>query len=244
VLAPDDVVAVDFFEREGAGELFGDEVDDVVHLGRGAEESGEGGDGAVADTAGDDVVEHRQVGVDVEREPVAGAAARDLHSDRGHLRTAGPHTGEARFRLRVDSETRQRRDDDRLQPADVGQDISLPVAPARQREDRVADELPGAVVRDVAAAVGPHELGSDGSGRDEDVAEIGTRTERVHVGMLEQQQVVVGAALVEPALERVGVAIRDAPEPTCLQGGPTHVSSASQSRVSRISFIRRRNAAA
>ena len=61
-------------------------------------------------------------------------------------------------------------------------------------EDRVADELPGTVVGDVAAAVGAHELGADVGRRHEHVAEVGAHAERVHVRVLEQQQVVVGAS--------------------------------------------------
>ena len=69
-------------------------------------------------------------------------------------------------------------------PATVGSD-----------EDRVADELAGAVVGDVAAAVGLHQLGADLGRRHEQVAQVGPHAERVDVRVLEQQQVVVGASV-------------------------------------------------
>jgi hypothetical protein len=59
------------------------------------------------------------------------------------------------------------------------------------------------------------------------------------VGVLEQQQVVVGRAGEQAVLEGVRVAVGDPPQPA----DPQHYSSASQSRVSMISRSRSRNAA-
>ena len=63
-------------------------------------------------------------------------------------------------RARLDAEVGERADEHRLERAHVGDDVAQTVAPRRQRDDRVADELTGAVVRDVAAAVGADELGA------------------------------------------------------------------------------------
>src|SRR5262249_49621087 len=84
-----------------------------------------------------------------------------------------------------------------------------------------------------------HELGADRRRIAQDVREICTRTQRVDVRMLLQEEVVVGGAFVERALQRFGVAVRDRAEPTGVQRRHGHASSASQSRVSstlRISF--------
>jgi hypothetical protein len=99
------------------------------------------------------------------------------------------------------------------------------------------------VVGDVAAAVDVEQLGADGRGIHEHVRRVGLRPERVDVRVLEQQQVLVFGALVQRALQHVGLAVRDPPEPTRLQVAG-HASSASQSRVSSTSRIALRNDAA
>ena len=82
-----------------------------------------------------------------------------------------------------------------LDRAHVGDGVGHAAAPlAGHGEDRVADELAGPVVGDVAAPVGAHQLGADrrrvGTST---LAEVGPGAERVDVRVLEQQQVVVGA---------------------------------------------------
>ena len=79
--------------------------------------------------------------------------------------------------------------------------------------DRVADELARPVVGDVAPAVGADEVGADVGGRDEHVAEVGAHAERVYVGVLEQQEVVVGAALEQRPLQVVGLGVGNGAEP-------------------------------
>src|SRR5262249_56266022 len=71
---------------------------------------------------------------------------------------------------------------------------------------------------------------------------VGRLAERVHVRVLEQQQVVVGGALEQGPLELVGLPVRDPPEPADAQ--PTHASSASQSVPWIVSFMPWRKAAA
>ena len=48
----------------------------------------------------------------------------------------------------------------------------------------------------------------------QDVSRVGANTQRVHVRMLEQEQVVVGSVVEQAVLERVGVAVADPTEPT------------------------------
>ena len=213
-LAPHDVLALDVGVAELLGEPGDDAVDDVAHVGRAAEHARERGHALVADAARNDVREHREIGIDVEREPVAGAPVGDPHADRRDLLVADPHAGEpVGARSGLDTEIGERGDEHRLEPAHVRDDVALAGAPLGERDDRVADELPGPVVGDVAAAVGPHELGAHRLGRHEHVGEIGARPERVHVRVLLQEQVVVGRARVQPALQRLGLAVRHPPQP-------------------------------
>ena len=139
--------------------------------------------------------EERQVGVDVEGEAVHRAPADVADPDGGDLAIVDPDAREL-----VDgggagqAEIGERADEHLLEGVDVRRRVG-DTGDGRQGEDRVADELARSVVGDVAAAVGLDELGADLGGRHEDVAQVGPHTERVHVRMLEQQQVVGGAVL-------------------------------------------------
>lgn len=96
------------------------------------------------------------------------------------------------------------------------------------------------MVGDVAAPVGAHHLGAQGLGVDEEVVEGAAGAQGDDVGVLQQQQVVVGRVSEEPPLEGVRVGVGHPPQPPDAQ----HYSSASQSRVSMISRSRARNATA
>ena len=110
-----------------------------------------------------------EIGVDVEREAVTGAAARDLHADRGDLLVTDPHAGIPRLTVRGDTELGERVDEHAFERAHVRDDVAQAVAPVGQRDDRVADELTGPVIRDVAAAIRAHELGADARRRHQHV---------------------------------------------------------------------------
>ena len=120
-----------------------------------------------------------------------------------------------------------------FEPAHVRDDVAQPVAPLGERHDRVADELAGAVVGDVAAAVGVHELGADRRRRHEHVRRVGARCRacrragaRAAAGSRRR------ARSCSARCSAVGLAVRDAPEPAHPQRRERHASSASQSRVS------------
>ena len=102
--------------------------------------------------AGVDRGEARQIGGDVQREPVQRHPAFDRHANRGELALGGgvPDAGPARLARPREPEPRQRLDQRLLEVAQVDVQIALVLA---QQEDRVADELAGAVVGDVAAAL-------------------------------------------------------------------------------------------
>ena len=193
------------------------------------------------------MTEHREVGVDVEGEAVPCPPARDLDADRGDLLVAHPHPGEPAVHRRLHAEIGERVDEHPLERAHVRDDVARALAPLRQRDDRVADELTRAVVRDVAAAVGVHEIGADRRRRHEHVRRVGACAERVDVGVLEQEQVVITGSLVERPLECVGIRVRDAAEPSCPERHPRgrgQSSSDAQSWCSIRSRIAPRNAAA
>ena len=79
VFAPHDVLAFHHAVGEVPGEPRHDRVDDRPQVGRGSEHLRERRDTTIGDAARDDVVEHPEIGIDVERESVPGTATGNLH---------------------------------------------------------------------------------------------------------------------------------------------------------------------
>ena len=123
----------------------------------------EGRYGAVGDAAGDDVVEVAEIGGDVEGEAVGGDGLGDVDADGGDFLFAdgaageGPDAGEFADALGGDAEIFAGEDEGFFHEADEvdGAEVRAAFAGevAAEVEDGVADELAGAVVGDVAAAV-------------------------------------------------------------------------------------------
>ncbi|MEJ7720891.1 MAG: hypothetical protein WKF58_10780 [Ilumatobacteraceae bacterium] len=91
------------------------------------------------------------------------------------------------------------------------------------RQDRVADELAGSVVRDVAATVDGDELGTDGGRLAPQVRrQVGAAPVREDVRMLQQQQVVLAPVAEQRRLHRQRLPIRHPPQPS----HPQHLRSA------------------
>jgi hypothetical protein len=239
-----DGLAVDGLVAERRREARDHGVEDRPRVGFVAQKLRERRHAAVGDAARDDVVEHREVGIDVEGEAVARAPTCDLDADRGDLLGVDPHAGEPRLGVGFDPEIGQRADEHGLELAHVGHDIAETVAPRGKRDDRIADELARAVIGDVAAAVGVHELRTHGVGRDEHVLAVGARPERVDVRVLEQEQVVVAGLAMQRALEVVRLRVGHPAQLAHPQPVRAQSSSASQSRVSRSVRTAFRNAAA
>ena len=223
LVPPDDVGPVDRTGPPALGGAGGDGVDHLAHR-HGEALGGERGHGLVGDAARDDVAEHRQVGIHVEGEAVHRAAAADADTDRADLARPvrlrrHPHpwvVGQATDV--VEAEVSQHVDHEGLDGDHVGFAVrQTTAAPAGDREDRVADQLSRPVVGDVAASVGPDELGAHLSRRAEQVPEVAAHAERVDVRVLEQEQVVVDTLGEQPPLERVGVAVADPPQPADVQ---------------------------
>ena len=108
------------------------------------------GHAPVGDAARHDQVELREVGVHVEREAVARDPARDADADGRELVRRRPRRRSAPARaLGRDAEVGRRPDQHLFEVAHVAVHVAA-IRP--QIDDRIADELAGTVVGDVAAA--------------------------------------------------------------------------------------------
>ncbi len=214
-------------------------------------------DRPVGDAARNDVLAQvAHVGGDVEGKAVHGSTAGQPNTDGGDLarhRAVGvdPDAGVVTQPPGVrEPELAEAVDDHLLDRADVRDGVGEPAATRpmlrRQGQDRIADELAGSVVRHVAAPVHADERGADGSRVDQDVGlEVGPRPVREHVGVLEQQQVLLVPVGEERLLQPERLGIADAPEPPHPQRpGRSGHSSADQSRLSSTCLIFTRKPAA
>ncbi len=125
--------------------------------------------------------------------------------------------------------------------------------PVADVDDRIADELSGTVVRDVATALDGDQFGADRGGLATQVrGEVGPSTVGEHVRVFQQQQVLAVAVFEQRRLNRQRLAIGHSTQPPDAQRGGGHAdadrperqSSVDQSLVSRISLTRARNRAA
>jgi len=82
----------------------------------------------------------------------------------------------------------------------------------RDGQYRITHQLTGTVVGDVAAAIGGDQFGAQIFGGHQQVGRGSPHSEGIHVGMLEQNQVVVARSHQGP-LQGVGVAVTDTPQP-------------------------------
>ena len=83
----------------------------------------------------------------------------------------------------------------------------------RYVDDRIADELTGSVVRDVAAPIRAHERRANALGVDEHMLGTGAHAERVHVRVLEEEQPRLSPSPVQLVLQIEGEPVLDHPEP-------------------------------
>ncbi len=238
------VLAFEALVAELGGEALDDPVDDVEHRGAGPEQLGDRRDALVANPAGDDPLEHRQVRIDVQGEPVAGPVPGDPDANGGDLLVADPDAGPPVDAPGRDAEVGERADEDLLELAHVSDDVADPGAGSGDGDDRVADQLAGPVVGDVAAPVGLHQPRADRGRGDEHVGRVGAGAEGEDVVVLEQQESVDRAPSVEGPLEEVCFVVADVSEPSDPQQVSAQASSASQLRVSRSVRSASRNEAA
>ncbi len=219
-------------------------VDDLAHLDVDTLLA-ERRDRPVADAARHDVLAQvGHVGGDVEGEAVHRPPALETHADGADLARVGsggvdPHPGIFGETAGADAERGEGVDDHLLDVADVAGGIEL----VGDGEDRIADELARTVIGDVATAAHRDQLGADVGGlAPQVVGEVRPRSVGEHVRVLEEQQVLFGAAAEERLLHRQGLAVGHAPQPPNPQR--SRHSSVDQSLVSRISLTRTRKPAA
>lgn len=128
-----------------------DDVFDLGNLYLPTDSAFERGHSPVGYPARDDQVELVQVRAHVERESVAGDPAREPNTDCADLVLANPGAGHPVTPLSCQTVVRADADHDLLKVTHV----TMYVAPiGTQVEDRIPDDLPWAVIRDVAATPG------------------------------------------------------------------------------------------
>jgi len=143
-------------------------------------------------------------------------------------------------------------DENLLDAPDVPDDIKT-VCDPWNRNDGIADELTGSVVCDVPTTIDVDELRSDIGKEipaDGQVRAVAVPSNRVGVGVLEQQEIVIvrstsRTTFPDRTLKIPRFVVVDAPEPPGTKDTfERHLSSCSQSQVSRFSLIRFKNRAA
>lgn len=144
----------------------------VLKAGAGVAQDGfHAGDGAASQAAGDDELEVGEVGGDVEGQAVGGDPLADADAHGGDLggRTIGgrdPDAGGFGIAVAGDAVGGEGVDDGLLEEAHVAVEAQglagIRVGEAFEVEDGVGDDLAGAVVGDVAAAVGLVEFNAQG----------------------------------------------------------------------------------
>ena len=125
--------------------------------------------------------------MEVEGEPVHRHPTGDADTDGSDLALPRPHPRVARLGPRLDTKLGQGLDQRLFQPADVGDDLLGVV----ETQDRVADELTGAVEGDVATAIHVVHLGPETDPVDEEVGAVAVASDGEHRRVLQQEQIVV-----------------------------------------------------
>ncbi len=209
-------------EREKFGEVLNEEGLYLVERDVALEKFFESRGFAIGDAAGNDKVEETQVGCDVVGKAVRSDPAADVHADSRKFffprisHGLHPDAGFAGNAVGPNAEISGGTHQGLFECADIPVDIA---ADALEIENRVADDLAGAVIGDVTTTIGfaqlDTHLAKDVFGR-EKIFLAGVAAEGNDVGMLaEEEYVVDGAGLArgdEAFLEGVGVGPREEAE--------------------------------
>ncbi len=122
--------------------------------------------------------------------------AGNVYADGRDLALLYPHAGEFRDAAGGDAEIGQSSDEHFFQRADVSRHVALPLA---QIENRIAHQLPGTMISNVAAAIGRVKCHA-GAFQDliagEQVFAVPVAAQRNHVRVFDQQQLIVDRALL------------------------------------------------
>jgi len=191
---------------------------DLVEINAPAQQARQRGYAAIGDAARDDQAEAVQIGCHVDRESMARDPSRDPDANRRELLTPDPYAGESLDAVSRDPVVGSRPDQDFLEIAD----ILVNVAAIRlQVDNRVAHDLSGTVIGNVAAAPGLVHFDAAGGKRfrgrqDVRAPAVSADAEREDVRMFDENELIVdliAAPLIdESALQGEGLGVRYASE--------------------------------
>ena len=207
---------------------------------------GQRGDRLIADPARHDVLAHvGQVGRDVEGKTVHGPALLQPHANCADLAFTRCACIKPNTRIAIESARIWHAEFDQYVNNQTFDTAHVPSCPERviDVQNWIADELAGAVVRDVTTALGSNQLGTNSSRLALQVGpKVGCPPIGKDVRVLEEQQMLVFAVFEERRLHRERFAVRHAAQPPDSQR--LNHNSVDQSLVSRISLTRFKNPAA
>ncbi len=107
------------------------------------------------DTAGNNTIEFRKVGIDVEGKAVYGDPFADTHAEGGNLLSFDPDTGQPLLPVRLNIELCKSEDDDLFEATEIAVNIGkVPV----QIDDRIPDDLSRTMVGDIPSTVDAEDL--------------------------------------------------------------------------------------
>jgi hypothetical protein len=185
---------------------------------------------------------------------VHGSSSGDSHTDGSNL--AGPksfdidpHSGRSRYPSAIDPKICEDIDQKLLDTLHVDGSVGHAPTPfTRNGENRITDKLPRPVIGDVATPVSGDNVGAERLHIDQEVLDRRPLAQCDYMVVFEQEEVIVFTC-DELALECQRVAVPDSAEPADPQvrveaDGRGQWTSASQFRVSMISRILFKNAAA
>jgi hypothetical protein len=195
-----------------------DVIFDLAAIDRMAELMRERGHAAIRDPARDDQIEVLEICRHIERKTVAGYPARNADTDGGQLLATDPHSGEALHAARVDPVLASRTNQHLFEIANVSMNI---LTIRFEINDRIANNLSGPVIRDVAAAAGLMHFDAARAqqlwcGQNVRTAAVAAHAQRQDMRVFNQQQRVINRAahpiFDECALQGDRIAVGDASE--------------------------------
>src|SRR5277367_1911839 len=139
----------DFVVAESSRETLAHHGGELAHRHGALSHFADGSHAASVDSARHDRIEVAEVGGYVEREAVPSDPAAKADADRRNLARADPHTGHRVAASRVDAELCERIDHRRFETAEILRHVAVATF---ELENRIADQLAGAVIGHLSAA--------------------------------------------------------------------------------------------
>jgi hypothetical protein len=200
--------------------VFDDAIFDLFHIYDPAQSSRHRCHTSARNAAGNDQIKMVELGVDVECEAVTRDPSRDAHPNGRDLLVAHPDAGQPFDAAGIDTVIGGRANEDRFEIAHVTVNVATVGV---QVDDRIADNLPGPVIGDIAPATGLVNVDAargEGVGGRKNVraAAVAAHAERQDVGMFEEEQRVADSASTaifdEHTLQSERLGVRHSSEPT------------------------------